>query len=222
MFEIDPEPEYNDDGIVVVVDDDDDDDGVLVWDILLRICWGNIPVRSLFFDNNEGGWELFDELVTVVVTDDIGRVDVDVTIESFVLDIVVVPFDICLDGCFVCGESICCCLDAVVLLLVVVVDVDGTVFCETIAEYWRTGNVVALVVTGYVKCGGALVESIDAEDGADGNIDFVDDNKLGDCWEVFGEVTCVTEELFAPEFDLHKNWKSKLMIRRRRIRRNVF
>ncbi len=124
-----------------------------------------------------------------------------------VFAILPVPFGNCLDGCFVCGESICCCLDVVVLLLVVVVDVDGTVFCETIAEYWRTGNVVALVVIGYVKCGGALVESIDAEDGADGNICFVDDNKLGDCWEVLGEVTCVTEELFAPEFDLDKKLK---------------
>jgi len=66
-----------------------------------------------------------------------GRVDDVVTIESFVFVIVVVPFDNCLDGgCFVCGESTCCCcLDVVVLLLVVVVEVDGTVFCETIAEY---------------------------------------------------------------------------------------
>lgn len=143
-------------------------------------------------------------MVTVVVTDDIGRVDVVITIESFVFDIVVVPFGICFDVCFVCGESkCCCCLDAIVLLLVVVVDVDGTVFCETIAEYWRTGN-VAVVVTGYVKCGGALVESIDADDGADGKIGFVDNNKLGDCWVVFGEVTV---ELLAPELDLDTNTK---------------
>jgi hypothetical protein len=38
-----------------------------------------------------------------------------------------------------------------------------------------------VVVTGYVKCGGALVESVDAEDGADDKIVFVDDNVLGDC-----------------------------------------
>lgn len=83
------------------------------------------------------------------MTDDIGNVDVDVAIESLVFAIVPVPFDNCLDGCFVCGESICCCLDVVVLLLVVVVDVNGTVFCETIAAYWRTGNVVVVVaVTG--------------------------------------------------------------------------
>jgi len=171
----------------------------------------SLLVRSFVVDNNDGGWELFDELVTVVVTDDIGSVDVVVTIESFVFDIVVVPFDSCLNGCFVCGESICCCLDVVVLLLVVVVDVDGTVFCETIAEYWRTGNVVVVpVVTGYVKCGGALVESTDADDGADGKLGcFVDDNTLGDCWEVFGEVTCVTDGLFVPEFDLDKIEKKK-------------
>jgi hypothetical protein len=39
MFEVVPEPEYNDDGIIVV------DDGVLVWDILLRICCGSISLK---------------------------------------------------------------------------------------------------------------------------------------------------------------------------------
>ena len=44
MFEFDkpdPGPEYNDDGIVVIVVDD----GVLSWDILLRICCGNVPLK---------------------------------------------------------------------------------------------------------------------------------------------------------------------------------
>lgn len=52
MFEVDivePGPEYNDDGIVVpfanvTVDDVfDDDDDALICEILLRICWFNIP-----------------------------------------------------------------------------------------------------------------------------------------------------------------------------------
>jgi len=146
-----------------------------------------------------------------VVTDDIGRVNVVDTIESCVFDIVPVPFGNCLDGCFVGGESTCCCccLDVVVLLLMVVVEVDGTVFCETIAEYCRTGNVVVVVVvTGYVKCGGALVESVEADDGAEGKIGFDDDNRLGDCCcnceETFGDDTYVIDELFEPEFVLDK------------------
>ena len=158
-------------------------------------------------DNNEGGWEL----VTVVVTDDIGRVDVVVTTKSFALVRIPVPFEIGLVCGFVGGESTCLEFD-VLLLVVVVDDVDGTVFCETIAEYWRTGNVVVVVevVRGYVKCGGALVESTDAEDGADGNIVFDDSTIFGDCcccwnWEgFFGEDMYVVEELFVPEFNLDK------------------
>lgn len=127
-----------------------------------------------------------------------------VTTESFVFDRVPVPFGNCLVCCFDGGErTCCCCLDVVVLLLIVVVDVDGRVFCETIAEYCRTGNVVvAVVITGYAKCGGALVESIEADDGAEGKIGFDDDNTLGDCCGncegTFGD------GLFAPELDLDK------------------
>ncbi len=53
MFEVDnvdPGPEYNDDGIVlplanVTVDDVFDDDP-LIWEILLRICWFNRPKKK--------------------------------------------------------------------------------------------------------------------------------------------------------------------------------
>ncbi len=43
MFEFEPDIEYNDDGIAV-------DDCALDWDILLRICWGRIPVKK---DNHQ-------------------------------------------------------------------------------------------------------------------------------------------------------------------------
>jgi len=105
-----------------------------------------IPVRSLFA-NNDGGWELFDvELVIFVVTDDIGWLEVVIIVESLLL------IDICLDTCFVCGESTFCCLD-VELLLVVVVNIDGRVFCETIVEYCRTGWVVVVVAVIVVDIG---------------------------------------------------------------------
>ena len=135
----------------------------------------------------------------------IARVDAVVTIESLVLVIVPVPFDICLDCGFVSGETTCC-LDTPVLLLIVVVEVDATVFCETIVEYWRTGNVVVVEV-GYVKCGGALVESAEVDDGVVVNIDFDANNTLDDCccnWDVFGEDTWVVDEWFAPEFVLNR------------------
>ena len=83
------------------------------------------------------------------------------------------------------------------LLLVVVVDVDGTVFCETMAEYCRTGNAevvaAAVVVAGYAKCGGALVDNADAGVETVGNVDLVVVDTLGDCCcnceEVFGDDT---------------------------------
>lgn len=141
MFDVDivdPGPVYNDDGIVVplanVNVDDVFDDDPLICEILLRICWFNIPERSLFV-NNDGGWELF------VVTDDNGWVDdvVGNTVESLLF------IDVCLEICFVEGEWIFACLDVELLLdvvaavVVVDVDVDGKVFWETIVEYCRTG-----------------------------------------------------------------------------------
>jgi hypothetical protein len=109
------------------------------------------------------------------------------------------------------GESTCCCccFDIVLLLLIVVVDVNGTVFCETIAEYWRTGKFV--VDTGYVKCGGALVESID---GTIGKINFEDGDWCCNIEGVLGEDTCDifgVEGLFVPELDLDKRRIEKVL-----------
>lgn len=94
--------------------------------------------------SSEGGCELLDEFVTVVVTDEIGSVDVVVTVDSLALPL---PFATGRDCCFVGGERTC--FDVVELLVVVVVDVEGTAFCETIAAYCKTGTVEVLpVLTG--------------------------------------------------------------------------
>ena len=80
---------------------------------------------------------MFDgELVIAVVADDIGRPVVVIVLPNSSL----LFMDICLDVCFVSGESaFCCCCFDVELLLVVVVDVDDRAFWDTIAEYCRTG-----------------------------------------------------------------------------------
>jgi hypothetical protein len=94
-----------------------------------NVWYAQIPDRSFAVDNSEGGCDMLDELVTVVVTDEIGSVDVAVTIESLIGMTVPVPFASCLDGCFIGDENTWCgCLEVVVLLLVVVVEVGGTVF----------------------------------------------------------------------------------------------
>lgn len=86
----------------------------------------------MFDAEREDTWVLFDgEWAIAVVADDIGR-PVAVLADSSLLFI-----DICLDVCFVRGESAFC-FD-VELLLVVVVDVDDRAFWDTIAEYCSTG-----------------------------------------------------------------------------------
>ena len=84
--------------------------------------------------NGDDGCALLDdELVTVVVTEEFGKVDAGIAVVS------VLFADSCRKNCFVGGDKTCCCCFDVEVPLVVVVDVDDAVLCETIAEYGRTG-----------------------------------------------------------------------------------
>jgi hypothetical protein len=92
-----------------------------------------------------------------VITDDKDMFDV-VSLTELILEL---PLDIGLDNVFAVGDRICVdVLDVFTVLLTIGVTIDGSAFCETIAEYGRPDTAVVVVVAVVIVIDVVIVDVV--------------------------------------------------------------